>query len=77
MLRLANVDVSGLDVDGLDQWETLQDPSSCKSKIIFYYSLFPINLFFCNTRYITTFGKFSSTMVIFMQILTLKVLPIF
>merc|ERR1712223_1000630 len=30
MLRLANVDVSGLDVDGLDQWETLQDPSSCK-----------------------------------------------
>merc|ERR1712088_70884 len=29
MLRLANVDLSGLGVDGLDQWDTLQDPSTC------------------------------------------------
>ena len=49
MLRLANVDVSGLDVDGLDQWETLQDPSSCASKMTLHYSLFPMNLFSCNT----------------------------
>ena len=49
MLRLADADLSGLDVDGLDQWETLLDPSSCKSKIIFYYSLFSINLFSYNT----------------------------
>ncbi len=39
MLRLANVDVSGLDVDGLDQWDTLQDPSNCASKSIVYYSV--------------------------------------
>ena len=32
MLRLANVDSSGLNVDGLDQWDTLQDPSTCASK---------------------------------------------
>merc|ERR1711976_513677 len=29
MLRLADADLSGLDVDGLDQWDTLQDPSTC------------------------------------------------
>ena len=32
MLRLGNADLSGLDVDGLDQWDTLQDPSTCASK---------------------------------------------
>ena len=32
MLRLADADLSGLDVDGLDQWDTLQDPSTCASK---------------------------------------------